>query len=194
MNRWINIAAGAVLGFTVLGGVAFWLLREPTVLPVVTTPMVPRLSSVPPPPSSQTGTAAVSSTAPWNLPSPVASATIAPGGVERGASAPPTIAQIQSRLQAIGASKQPSITELDSALADLEKNRGSSLIGNVDISVLRDTLARANRIQILAQEVQSLSTGAPGPNTAAQLESKVNEIQQLQSGIRSAMVPTPGVR
>lgn len=189
MKRVMGIVAGAVLGLVVLGGAALWLLHERTVPPAAVALTVPRLSSSVPIAVSRPGTAVAPSAAPWNLPALAGSSTTIPS--EHVASAPPTLAQIQSHLQAIGASKQPNIAELDGALQDLEKNRGSSVIGNVDIAALRDTLARASRIQVIADEIRTLSSGVAGPDVAVQLQAKISEIQQLQSGMRTVTVPVP---
>lgn len=198
MNRGTGIAAGVVLGFAVLAGAAFWLLREPAV-PVTAAPTA--LGSKPVPPASGLpgvpgapvpldANAAAPSGAPWNL-SGSAATSAAPAPGEAGRAAAPTMEQIQSRLLAIVASKQPNLAELDGVMADLEKVSGRSVVGGVDLAAVRANLARANRMQAIALEMQTLAAAAPGPENAALLQARVSELQELQKGLRPVTIPTP---
>lgn len=203
MIRSTSFVAGITLAVAVLGAAAFYFLHEPVADLGVIAPVSPTASTAPDalrvplapavPLSASEDAVGSPAVAPWSLSSSAASAPALPIAVDPARANAPSIAQIQSRLQAIAGSKKPDIAELDKVLAELEKNQGSSVIAGVDIGALRDNLARADRMQRIALEVQALSALAPGPDTTASLQAKVNEIQQLQSGMRAVTPTTSGV-
>lgn len=131
-------------------------------------------------------------TAPW-LTSDGARAP-APGAapaVRAGREGAPTLEQIQERLQGLLASPRPDVREVDAVLADLQKNQGSKVVAGVDLQAVRDNLARSERIQQVALEMQALAA-KPGPDVPAQLQARMAEIQRLQAGMNATISAPAG--
>jgi hypothetical protein len=116
--------------------------------------------------------------------------TAAPATAQDDAAKEASMQQIQRRLQVLTAGgKQVDPVALDGILADLMRTQNSSQVGGVDLAVLRDTLARSQKISKLAQEMQQL---AQQPNVSAdKIQAKVAEIQKLQAGINPNILVTP---
>lgn len=102
-----------------------------------------------------------------------------------------SLEQLQQRLQQLTANgRQPSAAEVDAVLADLQKNQGRNVVAGVDLQGLRETLARTDRIQQIALEVQAIAAN-PSKLDQARLQSLTAEMQRLQSALIAGMPPTP---
>ncbi len=104
--------------------------------------------------------------------------------VNMGRAGAPAIGDIQKRLQQIAASGHPDLRELDGVLADLQRNQGSAVVGGVNLQVVRDNLARTERIQQLAQQMQVLAAN-PTAETPARLQALMTEMQRTQSQMQA---------
>lgn len=113
---------------------------------------------------------------------PVSGAANTP--VNMGRAGAPAIGDIQKRLQQIAASGHPDLRELDGVLADLQRNQGSAVVGGVNLQVVRDNLARTERIQQLAQQMQVLAAN-PTAETPARLQALMTEMQRTQSQMQA---------
>lgn len=196
----ISALGGAIL---VALCVLIWKLSVPTQSAVdAAIPASPATNGVPPTaavraanPSGLTVGAAPSTVAPREL-APWEKTNI-PGGAPRLSNLGPADASkaksyeiLQAKLTAMTAGgKTPNMKELDTLLADLQKVNGSTDVGGVNLSALRNNLARADEIQRLGKEMQALSQ-APGKQDLPKIQSIMAEIQKQQAGmvtdIRSA--------
>lgn len=182
--------------------VLIWKLTVPTQSAVdggaVTATAAPSASQAAP----QLGVGAASSA---SNPNPAAPRELAPwektnipGGAPRLSSLGPADANkakayevLQAKLAVMTAGgKVPAIKELDTVLADLQKINGSTDVGGVNLSALRNNLARADEIQRLSKEMQALSQ-APGKQDVAKIQSIMTEIQKQQSGMVTDIRSSP---
>lgn len=206
MNRGVLVGAAIAVAALALGTVM--LMRSETAAdatrPVPVAPVVSAPAATMGAPAAGTGVGAaagsvagsassIASTLPWNTPGSERPAAIAPGtpSVSAGRPGAPTLEEIQARLQALSSSKQPTVREVDAVLADLQKNQGSAVVAGVDLQAVRDNLARTERIQQLALEMQALAA-APTADTPAQLQSRVVEMQRLQAGMTTNVAAPTG--
>lgn len=211
MSRGVLIGLAVGVGALVLGGV-LWVRGEASVsngalpvppmtpaplpaptatgplpAPVLPGPAVPGLV---PPESAGRAPGDPAATAPWlGLESGNAPARPVTPPVSAGRAGAPTLDDIQKRLQGLLASSQPDVREVDAVLADLQRNQGSKVVAGVDLQAVRDNLARSERIRQVAVEMQLLAA-KPGPDTPAQLQTRMAEIQRLQAGM-TANVSAP---
>lgn len=94
------------------------------------------------------------------------------------------IEQIQQRLQLLTSSgRPPRAAEVDAVLADLQKIQGNNVAG-VNLTALRDTLARVDRIQQISSEMQA-AVSTPGRIDRAKVQGLMLEMQNLQAGMKS---------
>ena len=113
-----------------------------------------------------------------------------PGGAPRISNLGPADANkakvyevLKAKLAAMTAGgKTPNMKELDGVLADLQKVNGSTDVGGVNLSALRNNLARADEIQRLGLEMQALSQ-APGKQDLPKIQALMAEIQKQQAGM-----------
>jgi len=201
LNR--GVLTGALLGIAALAvGAALLMRQESSTAPLPVTP--PMASGVAPapvlpfspaaagavPPSGMAAAPAQGSPldarAPWASSAP----DVALPPVAVGRAGAPSIDDIQRRLQMLAANPRPSVRDIDAVLADLQKNQGSNVVAGVNLQAVRDNLARSERIQQLALEMQALAA-TPGPDTAAKLQERMTEMQRLQAGMTSD-VAAPG--
>ncbi|MEW5889532.1 MAG: hypothetical protein AB1768_10910 [Pseudomonadota bacterium] len=104
-------------------------------------------------------------------------------GIPVGRAGAPSLDDIQRRLLALTAQgRAVSPKEVDAVLADLQRNQGKNVVAGVDIGALRDNLARAERMQQLAQEMQAIAAN-PKKEDQARLQALMAEIQRLQAGM-----------
>lgn len=90
---------------------------------------------------------------------------------------------LQAKLAAMTAGgKPPNSKDLDAILAELQQINGSTDVGGVNLAALRNNLARAEEIQRLGKEMQTISQ-SPTKQDAARLQSLMAEIQQQQAGM-----------
>lgn len=90
---------------------------------------------------------------------------------------------LQAKLSAMTAGgKPPNAKDLDGILAELQQINGSTDVGGVNLAALRNNLARAEEIQRLGKEMQTIAQ-APGKQDAPKLQSLMAEIQQQQAGM-----------
>ena len=206
MNR--GILVGAAVGLVALALGAVLLVRSESAadanLPVPAPSSAASPVRVPAPSASAPGAPATMVTPPGGLPlNTPAAPWLAPGGeraspaaapvppVAAGRSGVPTIEDIQARALAMGTGKKANAREIDALLADMQKNQGRNVVAGVDLQALRDNLARSERIQQLALEIQALAA-TPGAGTPAQLQTRMDELQQLQTAMTgSVAVPAP---
>lgn len=89
--------------------------------------------------------------------------------------------KVSARLQALRASNRADPAEVDKALGDLERIQGSSVVGGVDLSVVRASLRAATRMQELQKEIEQLrpATGEPTEANKAKLAEKYKEMQAV---------------
>lgn len=208
MNRGILVGVAVAVAALALGTVM--LMRSETAAdanrPVPMAPAVspPTATTTAPASGAGMGAAAGGVTGsasanvpalPWNAPGSERPAAMAPAtpSVSAGRPGAPTLEEIQARLQALSSSKQPSIREVDAVLADLQRNQGSAVVAGVNLQAVRDNLARTERIQQLALEMQTLAA-APTADTPAQLQSRVAEMQRLQAGMTTSAAPAGAAR
>ena len=206
MNR--GILVGAAVGLVALALGAVLLVRSESAadanLPVSVAPVVSAPVAVPAAPASGGGAGAVSGTVTargasdlpggiWNAPGTErpAAGTPATPPVTVGRAGAPTLEDIQARLHALSSSGQPSVREVDAVLADLQKNQGSDVVAGVNLQTVRDNLARTERIQQLALEMQALAA-TPTADTPAQLQTRVAEMQRLQAGMKTNLAAPNG--
>jgi hypothetical protein len=195
---WTGIATGAAL-VAALGGYLWWQSMQdplqgsavpPSVGPAasVAKPSVPPSvpggplgAALPPGPSS-------TADAPWATPSvPPSAAKLGMHPPAVGKAGAPSIEDIQRRLQGLTANgRQPTALEVDAILADLQRNQGTNVVGGVNLQALRDNMARADRMQQIAQEVQTLAAN-PRKEDLPRLQALSAEMQRLQA---SVSVPT----
>ena len=98
---------------------------------------------------------------------------------------------LQAKLAAMTAGgKTPNMKELDAILADLQKVNGSTDVGGVNLSALRNNLARADEIQRLGKEMQALSQ-VPGKQDLPKIQSIMAEIQKQQAGMVTDIRSSP---
>ncbi len=136
-------------------------------------------------------TAAPRELAPWEK-------TNLPGGAPRLSTLGPADANkaksyeiLQAKLAAMTAGgKTPNMKELDAILADLQKVNGSTDVGGVNLSALRNNLARADEIQRLGKEMQALSQ-VPGKQDLPKIQSIMAEIQKQQAGMVTDIRSSP---
>lgn len=195
---WMGMGAGAVL-VCALGGYLWWQSSGSAPDPAAqaparaTPPQVAAPSTFPAAPAAGSGASgplgqALPSTAPWvaapGVPAPGRQGPNVPAVGKAGA---PSIDDIQRRLQGLTANgRQPTAREVDAVLADLQRNQGSDVVVGVNLQALRDNLARADRMQQIAQEVQTLAAN-PRKEDLPRLQALSAEMQRLQTSIA---VPT----
>jgi uncharacterized protein YfcZ (UPF0381/DUF406 family) len=106
---------------------------------------------------------------------------------ERGARAAQMQASLR-RLEKLQRQSNPDPAEVDAALAEVEKANGSNVLQGVRLSVLRENLKVAARMQKAAAELQSLqqrnASGARSATQQAELNQKLAEIQAMQRELR----------
>ena len=205
MNR--GILVGVAVGVVVIAlGVGLLMRSEKAADANLPVPAASRPSSTVPAPAlapAATGTSAAPTTAPGGLPlntpaapwltpgsgSAPSAAVVPPSGA--GRSGAPTMAELQARLQALSSNKQPTPREVDALLADLQKNQGGNVVAGVNLQTLRDNLARTERIQQLAQEIQALAA-SPTADTPSQMQSRLDELQRLQAALTSNVTAPAG--
>ena len=78
--------------------------------------------------------------------------------------------------------KTPQAKDLDTILAELQQINGSTEVGGVNLSALRNNLARAEEIQRLGKQMQLIAE-APGKQDLPKLQSLMAEIQRQQAGL-----------
>lgn len=78
--------------------------------------------------------------------------------------------------------RTPQAKELDTILAELQQINGSTEVGGVNLSALRNNLARAEEIQRLGKQMQLIAE-APGKQDLPKLQSLMAEIQLQQAGL-----------
>lgn len=191
---WTGMATGAVL-VAALGGYLWWQSAQQPVQPGLVPPSVGpsasvvRPSGAPSVPGSQSGTALPPGTgatadAPWaTSPVPPSAARLGARPPSAGQPGAPSIEDIQSRLQGLTANgRQPTAREVDAILADLQRNQGTDVVGGVNLQTLRDNLARADRMQQIAQEVQTLAAN-PRKEDLPRLQTLSAEMQRLQASV-----------
>lgn len=128
-----------------------------------------------------TGAGGLAATRPDTVMDPAKGATspLAPG--KAGA---PSLDAIQAELQGLAAGgRQPTPMEVDRVLAKLQQNQGSSVVGGVDIQMLRNNLQAAERIRTLSEQMQPLAQN-PSPENTQRLQALMTEIQQVQGTLR----------
>ncbi len=192
---WMGIATGAVL-VGAIGGYLWWQSSDTVANPEglasrrVEAPQVPGPAAAPTAPSGTVGMASVPAgqalppTAPWatgpGAPAPGKLGVNVPAVGKAGA---PSIDDIQRRLQGLTANgRQPTAREVDAVLADLQRNQGTDVVAGVNLQALRDNLARADRMQQIAQEVQALAAN-PRKEDLPRLQALSAEMQRLQTSI-----------
>lgn len=90
---------------------------------------------------------------------------------------------LQGKMAALTAGgKTPQAKDLDTILAELQQINGSTDVGGVDLSALRNNLARAEEIQRLGKQMQLIAE-APGKQDLPKLQSLMAEMQLQQSGM-----------
>ncbi|KWE41755.1 hypothetical protein WT51_25305 [Burkholderia territorii] len=98
------------------------------------------------------------------------------------------LSQFQSMLQ----QGQRDPVQAAAALAELEKANGSSVLGGVDLSVLRRNLQIAGQMQQIAQQMQSLepASGASAADAQSQalLKEKQMQLQALSQQLRAEVM------
>lgn len=105
--------------------------------------------------------------------------------------------KVSARLQALRASNRADPAEVDKALGDLERIQGSSVVGGVDLSVVRASLRAATRMQELQKEIEQLrpATGEPTEANKAKLAEKYKEMQaviaQMQASTGAVQATRP---
>lgn len=145
-------------------------------------------------PTAPTGSVSISSAAPaWAQRSPN-------DAVRRGASTPSAElpdrgeadaakqAAVQTaldRLVALQAKERPSPSEVSAAIAQLEDAQGSSVFHGLKLDVLRANLQVGQRMSELAAEFEAMQKRAPGKELTADMMAKLQEMQQLQSKLRT---------
>lgn len=185
MNRPVIVGAGLGLLVLLLGGL--WLWQQPGLAPEpqATAPRARPLAAAP----------ASAGSPDWRSAGPMGALLPAPpppgAAPAQGASATAGgMAAIQQRLQRLAASGHPDVHELDSVLADLQRNQGSAVVAGVDLQALRDNLARSQHIQDLAQQMQALAA-SPSPETTPKLQALMAEIQRTQSQMQPIGAAVP---
>ncbi len=197
MNR--GILVGAAVGAVALALGAVLLVRSESAadanLPLPAPSSAAAPLRVPAPSASAPGAVTPPGGLPLNTP---AAPWLAPGGeraspraapvppAAAGGTGVPTIEDIQARAQALGTGKKANAREIDALLADMQKNQGRNVVAGVDLQALRDNLARSERIQQLALEIQALAA-TPGAATPAQLQTRLDELQQLQAALTASV-------
>ncbi|KVH45666.1 hypothetical protein WJ39_17815 [Burkholderia diffusa] len=76
------------------------------------------------------------------------------------------------------------------ALEKLEAANGSSVVGNVDLEVLRHNLVVVGKMRELAMQLQAMQSASPGTlasQTQADLSKKLDELQSLSGELRSVL-------
>jgi hypothetical protein len=115
----------------------------------------------------------------------------AAGGNAKDADKTKALENLQQRLAALAApGRNPSPREVDTLLAELQKQQGSNQVGGVDIGALRGNLARAEEIQRLAHELQAVAQQPGTPNTE-KMQQLMSKIQQQQAGLRMDVLAPP---
>ena len=90
---------------------------------------------------------------------------------------------LQGKMAAMTAGdKTPQAKDLDTILAELQQINGSTEVGGVNLSALRNNLARAEEIQRLGKQMQLIAE-APGKQDLPKLQSLMAEIQLQQAGL-----------
>ena len=108
--------------------------------------------------------------------------------IATGKNGAPSLNLIQQRLQALVADgRQPTPSEVDLVLADLQKNQGSNVVAGVDLQVMRDNLAHTNRIAEIAKEIQGIAAN-PAKGDELRIAALVAEMQRRQGAMASPMV------
>jgi hypothetical protein len=180
---------GALLGLAILAvvTVAVWLINKPAATDAREAKPAPQAY----PPSTQAAPVAGSGAlppAPWltmENPQPPAASSPSVGARKPG------IDDIQNRLAAMTAGgRAPSAREVDTLLADLQRNQGRNDVAGVDLAVLRENLARAEEIQRLAKEMEQIALN-PKQQDIPRLQTTMARIQQLQAGIKADVSVKP---
>jgi len=90
---------------------------------------------------------------------------------------------LQGKMAAMTAGgRTPQAKDLDAILAELQQINGSTEVGGVNLSALRNNLARAEEIQRLGKQMQLIAE-APGKQDLPKLQSLMAEIQLQQAGL-----------
>lgn len=119
---------------------------------------------------------------------PPSSTDMALSAIAIGKNGAPSLNLIQQRLQALVADgRQPTPSEVDLVLADLQKNQGSNVVAGVDLQVMRDNLAHTNRIAKIAKEIQGIAAN-PAKGDELRIAALVAEMQRRQGAMASPMV------
>ncbi|MBV2234248.1 MAG: hypothetical protein KUL75_01770 [Sterolibacterium sp.] len=80
--------------------------------------------------------------------------------------------------------RQPSPSEVDQLLADIQRSQGKNEVGGVDLAAVRANLAHATEIQRLALEIRRVAE-QPGKPDISRIQILMGQIQQQQAGIRA---------
>ena len=117
--------------------------------------------------------------APWEK-------NVAPSGSPRistTASKAKAYEALQAKMASLSAGgNTPKAKDLDAILAELQHINGSSDVGGVNLSAVRNNLARAEEIQHLGDQMQAISQ-APGKQDLPKIQRLMAEIQQQQAGL-----------
>lgn len=101
--------------------------------------------------------------------------------------------KVSARLQALRASNRADPAEVDKALGDLERIQGSSVVGGVDLSVVRASLRAATRMQELQKEIEQLRPGT-GELTEANKAKLAEKYKEMQAVIAQMQASTGAVQ
>ena len=179
MNTRQVIVAGVVC--LVLMGAAFWYVTDSQQLMATAPAAAPAGNPAAAATQVQPGGTATPS-APW------ASASASPANV---ASEAMVARERQAReLDAMQADiaksmrdgKQPDPRKIDAALAKVEEASGQTVVGGVDIEAVRSNVAIAQKMQVLAAELDAESKKEKLDND--RLRALIVQVQQLQSQLR----------
>ena len=171
-------------------GVLVWLISLPTSLPPiaaerspVSTATTANITPLPAPsggvPADAGQNAIPRERAPWEKTDvPTGSPRIAPAMSKARA-----YEALQGKMAALtSGGKTPQAKDLDTILAELQQINGSTEVGGVNLSALRNNLARAEEIQRLGKQMQLIAE-APGKQDLPKLQSLMAEIQLQQAGL-----------
>lgn len=96
----------------------------------------------------------------------------------------PSLQSIQTELQTLSSNgRQPTPMEVDAVLAKLEQNQGSSVVAGYDLKALRANMQAAERIRVLADQMQVLAEDLTPENTQ-KLMDLMKEMYKVQGDIR----------
>jgi len=90
---------------------------------------------------------------------------------------------LQGKMAALtSGGKTPQAKDLDIILAELQQINGSTDVGGVNLTALRNNLARAEEIKRLGSQMQQIAD-APGKQDLPKLQRLMAELQQQQAGL-----------